>query len=93
MGRLNFILLAAVVFCSLKVVEIQHASRTLFVDLGREQQLAEQLDVGYSRLLLRQAALATGQRIDEIARTRLSMAPPDQSQTVYMTLREEWLDD
>lgn len=93
MGKLNIALLIAVLACALKIVEVQHASRTLFVEYGREQHLAEQLDVAYSKLLLSQASLATGQRIDQVARNQLGMSPPAQNQIVYMTLKQRWPDD
>lgn len=86
MGRLNILLLSLVVFCAMVVVEQQHAARTLFVALGQEQQAEHQIEVAFTRLQLQQVALAKGERVDEVARTKLEMSPPAQGSVVFMPL-------
>lgn len=86
MGRLNIFLLALVVFCAIAVVEQQHSARTLFVALGQEQQAEQQIEVAFTRLQLQQVALAKGERVDEVARTKLDMSPPAQGSVVFMPL-------
>ena len=86
MGRLNILLLALVIFCAMLVVEQKHAARTLFVALGQEQQAEHQIEVAFTRLQLQQVALAKGERVDEVARTRLDMNPPAPGSVVFMQL-------
>ncbi len=84
MTKLNFLLLALVVYCAMLVVESQHESRSLFVQLGSAQQVERHLEVAFSRLQLEQVALAKGERIDQIAREQLEMQRPTPEQTVFM---------
>ena len=93
MGRLNFLLLICVVYSAMAVVEFQHESRTLFVQLGSEQQAERQLEVAFSRLQLEQVALAKGERIDEIAREKLKMQLPSPDRTVFMSLSGRLLNE
>ncbi|HEX4857231.1 MAG TPA: cell division protein FtsL [Limnobacter sp.] len=86
MGRLNIFLLSLVVFCAMVVVEQQHTARSLFVALGEEQQAEHQIEVAFTRLQLQQVALAKGERVDEVARTRLEMSPPAQGSVIFMPL-------
>lgn len=85
MTKLNFLLLALVVYCAMLVVEYQHESRTLFVKLGGAQQLERHLEVAFNRLQLEQVMLAKGERIDRIAREQLKMQQPTTDQTVFMS--------
>ncbi|HEY1057870.1 MAG TPA: cell division protein FtsL [Limnobacter sp.] len=84
MGRLNILLLALVIYCAMQVVDFQHEARTLFVTLGSEQEAERQLDVAFTRLQLQQVALAKGERVDEVARRELKMAPPQPGSIVFM---------
>lgn len=77
-------LLVLVIFCAMLVVEQQHAARTLFVTLGQEQQAEHQIEVAFMRLQLQQVALAKGERVDEVARTKLNMSPPSPGSVVFM---------
>ena len=86
MGRLNLLLLAMVIFCSMLVVEQQHEARSLFVALGQEQQAEHQIEVAFTRLQLQQVALAKGERVDDVARKKLDMSPPAPGSVVFMPL-------
>jgi cell division protein FtsL len=86
MGRLNIFLLAAVVFCAIWVVDLQHSARTLFVHLGQEQKIERQIEVAFARLQLQQVTLASGERVDRVARTKLEMSPPAAGSVLFMTL-------
>lgn len=86
MGRLNIFLLLLLVFCAIKLVESQHEARAAFVELGRERQAERQLEVAFTRLQLDQVALAKGERVDAVARTKLKMLPPNPNAIVFMTL-------
>lgn len=86
MGRLNILLLALVVFCAMLVVDRQHEARTLFVALGQENQAEHQIEVAFTRLQLQQVTLAKGERVDEVARTKLDMSPPAAGSVIFMPL-------
>jgi cell division protein FtsL len=77
MVRFNMFLLLVVVVCALGVVTSQHRARKLFQALETEQERARQLDVEYGQLQLEMSTWATHPRIEQIARTRLRMVPPD----------------
>jgi cell division protein FtsL len=86
MGRLNLLLLGLVLCCAMVVVNLQHQARSLFVALGQEQQAERQIEVAFTRLQLQQVTLAKGERVDEVARSRLGMSPPAPGSVVFMTL-------
>ncbi len=77
MLRFNMILLLIAVVCALGVVTSQHRARKLFQDLENEQERARQLDIEYGQLQLEMSTWATHPRIEQIARERLHMVPPD----------------
>ena len=93
MGKLNLIMLLVVFYCGLLVVEFEHKSRTLFVELGRAQDAERQLEVAFTRLQLRQVELSKGDRIDQIAREKLRMQLPEPDKTVFMTLSGRPVDE
>jgi cell division protein FtsL len=74
--KLNLLLLAALVACSLSLVTTRHQARKLFVELEREQALARTYDVEYGQLQLEQSTWATPGRIEKIAREQLKMQLP-----------------
>ena len=76
MTRLNLLLLAVAVASALGVVNAQHRSRGLFVELEREQALASQLEDDWGRLQLEQSTWAMHQRIELVAAQRLRMRVP-----------------
>lgn len=76
MVRLNFLLLLAVVACSLGVVTAQHKARKLFQALEAEQEHARQLEVEFGQLQIELSTWGTAPRIEKIARERLKMSTP-----------------
>ena len=77
MARLNLILLAIAVACSLSVVTSQHTARKLYVELQKEQGRARQLEIEWGQLQLEQSTWAMHARIEKIAGGQLLMrAPP-----------------
>lgn len=84
MGKLNLILLGLVVFSAIQVIDAQHEARTYFVKLGQAQQAERQLEVAYTRLQLEQTSLAKAERVDQIAREKLGMRPPEPKSVVFM---------
>jgi cell division protein FtsL len=76
MNRLNAVLLVVLVFSAMAVVTAQHISRQLYIELGREQKLARQLDVDYDKLLLEQSTWGAHSLVERAATTRLDMHLP-----------------
>ncbi|MFN7834868.1 MAG: cell division protein FtsL [Burkholderiaceae bacterium] len=86
MGRINFMLLSAVMGCALMLVSTQHRARGLFVEHERAVQIGRQLEVEWNQLQLDQVALAKAMRIDEVAHQQLGMTMPAPAQTRYMSV-------
>ena len=84
MGKLNLVLLGLVVFSAIQLIDSQHASRVLFIQLGKAQQAERQLEESYDGLKLEQIALGKAERVDQIARERLGMHPPEPKAVVFM---------
>lgn len=84
MLKLNVLLLVLVVMCALGVVSVQHEVRKLFVELQREQERAQQMEVEWGQLQLEQATLALPSRVESVASTQLQMQLPQPVQTRYV---------
>ena len=80
------VLLGMLLFVSaLSLVNAQHRSRSLFIDLQRAQLDAKRLDVEHERLRIEQARLSQPAYIESEAR-KLGLKPVDASRTIYLTL-------
>lgn len=77
MAKLNLLLLAALVACSLGLVTSQHTARKLFSDLEREQERARNLDIEYGQLQLEASTWGLHSRVEKIAGSALAMRAPD----------------
>ncbi|MGH8672503.1 MAG: cell division protein FtsL [Burkholderiales bacterium] len=86
MKGLNLILFALLLACALGTVAAQHQARKLFVELQRQQALANQMDVEWGQLQLEQSTWAMHSRIEKIATGRLHMQVPDPLKTRVVTL-------
>jgi cell division protein FtsL len=75
--KLNLLLVALLIACSLGVVTAQHKARKLFIDLQQEQDLAKQMDVEWGQLQLEQSTWAMHARIEKIATSQLAMHVPE----------------
>ncbi len=84
MGRINALLLLAVIACALPVVTAQHRSRKLFAELDTEQQTAKKLDEEWTQLQLEQGTWATHKRIEAVASQQLGMRFADPATTVII---------
>jgi cell division protein FtsL len=84
-GKLNLILTAAVVGCALSLVNAQYQARNLFMQLGKLDAQAQQLDIDWAQLRIDQSTLGKNARIEQIARTELNMAPLTPARTQYLT--------
>lgn len=70
------LLLAGVVLSALGVVQSRHQYRLLFVELTRLERERDELNIDYGRLQLELATWTESNRVEQIARTRLSMRAP-----------------
>jgi cell division protein FtsL len=84
-GKINFVLAALLVMCALSLVNAQYQARNLFVEQGKLEQQAKQLDIDWAQLQLDQSTLGKNARIEQIARTDLNMAPLTPARTQYLT--------
>lgn len=80
MARPNILLFILVIACALGVVTSQHKARKLFVELQKEKDRAQQMDVEWGQLQLEQGTLAMPARVEKIAarQLRMQMAQPGQ---------------
>ena len=76
MTRLNLLLLMILVVCCLALVTSQHHARKLYVELEKEQQLSNQLEIEFGQLQLEQSTWAMHSRIEKIASRDLAMRAP-----------------
>lgn len=84
MTKVNLLLLLAVIVCALGVVTSQHEARKLFVELQREKELAQQMEVEWGQLQLEQGTWAMGARVEKIAAARLQMQLPKSDQIRFV---------
>ncbi len=85
-ARINFVLTIALVLCALATVNSQYHARQLFIELGRAQSQARQLDLDWRQLQLDQSTLGKNARIEEVARGDLNMVPLTPDRTQYLTM-------
>ena len=85
-GRLNVVLLIALLICALILVKTQYQARHLFIELERSQTEARQLEVEWSQLQLDQSNLGKHERIQANAIKDLNMVPVTNDRTQYITL-------
>lgn len=85
-GRINAILTLILILCALALVNSQYQARQLFIELGRAQSQAWQLDIEWSQLQLDQSTLGKNARIEANARRDLNMVPLIPQRTQYLTM-------
>ncbi|MBI3479497.1 MAG: cell division protein FtsL [Nitrosomonadales bacterium] len=83
------VLLGVVVLCALSVITSQHKARKLFVELQKEQELAQQMDVEWGQLQLEQSTWATPARVEEIAVQKLQMQLPKNGQVQFVLAKPD----
>ena len=84
-GKINIVLAAFLVGSALSLVNAQYEARNLFIELGKLEHQAKQLDIDWAQLQLDQSTLGKNARIEQIARTDLNMAPLTPARTQYLT--------
>lgn len=81
---LNALLMLFMVGCALGVVTSQHKARKLFIELQKETDLAQQMEVEWGQLQLEQSTWATPRRVGEVAEQRLQMQMPKSGQVQFI---------
>ena len=76
MTRINLLLLAVLIACSVSLVASRHQSRKLFVELEREQTRARAYEVEYGQLQLEQSTWSMPARVEKVARDQLRLQVP-----------------
>jgi cell division protein FtsL len=84
-GKLNVVLTALLVTCALSVVNARYQRNHLVNDLEKLASQQRQLDIDWAQLQLDQSTLGKNERIEQIARTELNMAPLSPARTQYLT--------
>ena len=79
MVRFSVLLFATLIACALALVTSQHQSRKLYVELQKEQELAQSLEVEWGQLQLEQSTWATHARVEKLAVRALGMRVPPAS--------------
>lgn len=79
MAKLNLVLVALLMLCSVGLITSQHKARKLYIELQYELELAKQYEVEWGQLQLEQSTWAMHARIEKIAISILHMRVPDPS--------------
>jgi len=88
-GKLNVMLTTLLVGCALSVVNARYQRNHLVNDLEKLASQQRQLDIDWAQLQLDQSTLGKNERIEQIARTELNMAPLSPARTQYLTEGEK----
>lgn len=87
MVKLNIVLALLLIIGALSVVTSQHKTRSMFVALQYEHDVARQLEVEWGQLQLEQSTLAMHGRIERIASTKLNMKVPTASRVQIVSTK------
>ena len=88
-NALNALLLVAVVICALSVVTSQHKARKLYIELQKQKELAQQMDVEWGQLQLEQSTWAALTRVEKIALQQLQMQLPKSGQIQFIRVEPD----
>lgn len=81
------LLLVLVVLCALSVVTSQHKARKLFIELQKEKEQAQQMEVEWGQLQLEQSTWAAPARVEEVAVRKLQMQLPKNGQVQFIRVK------
>ncbi len=76
MIRLNLVLLAVLLLCSLSLVTSRHQSRKLTTELTREQAVERAYEVEHGQLSIEQSTWSMPARVEKVAREVLRLQHP-----------------
>lgn len=82
--RQHLLLLLVAIVCALGVVTSQHKARKLFVELQKEKDRAQQMEVEWGQLQLEQSTWAMPVRVEKIASQKLQMQVPKSGQVQFV---------
>jgi cell division protein FtsL len=85
---LKALLLVAVVMCALSVVTSQHKARKLYIELQKEKEYAQHMEVEWGQLQLEQSTWATPARVEKVAAQQLKMQLPKSGQVQFIKLNQ-----
>ena len=85
MTRLNLVLLLAVLFSAMYLVQVQYESRRLYAEIEKAQGEARRLVVEHERLQVERRAQATPLRVERLAKEQLHMRPASPAITHYVS--------
>lgn len=83
------LLLVAVVLCALSVVTSQHQARKLFIELQKEKEHAQQMEVEWGQLQLEQSTWAAPARVEQVAVRKLQMQLPKNGQVQFIRIKPD----
>lgn len=86
---LNVLLLAAVMVCALSVVTSQHKARKLYIELQKQKEYAQQMEVEWGQLQLEQSTWAALTRVEKIALQQLQMQLPKSGQIQFIRVEPD----
>lgn len=89
MARLNILLTTLLVLCALALVNSQHRSRQLFIDLETAKARTAQLETRWNELQIEQRHFARNSLIDAKARSELAMRAVAPERTLLLTMRAD----
>jgi cell division protein FtsL len=84
-GKINVVLAALLVGCGLSVVNARYQRNHLVNEIEKLATQQRQLDIDWAQLQLDQSTLGKNERIEQIARVNLNMAPLSPARTQYLT--------
>jgi cell division protein FtsL len=84
-GKINVVLTTLLVGCALSVVNARYLRNQLIDSLVKMATQQRQLEVDWAQLQLDQSTLGKNERIEQIARKQLDMAPHSPARTQYLT--------
>ena len=84
-GKLNVVLTTLLVGCALSVVNARYPRNHQIDNLEKMATQQRQLEVDWAQLQLDQSTLGKNERIEQIARSELNMAPLSPARTQYLT--------
>jgi len=84
-GKINVLLAGLLVGCALSVVNARYQRNHLVNDIEKLATQQRQLDIDWAQLQLDQSTLGKNERIEQIARVNLNMAPLSPARTQYLT--------
>jgi cell division protein FtsL len=84
MTRINLVLLLAVLFSAIYLVNVQYQSRRLFTELDKAQSEERRLSSELERLKVEKRAQATSARVEKLAREKLQMRVALPAITTYV---------